>query len=130
MRKVISRPQSAIKMTAFTKKVLSLVKKVPRGKVATYGQIAALAGKEHGARGVGWILNSCTDKHKLPWQRIINSRGKISFDRSTPEFVLQRKLLLKERIKFGEDGVIPLEKYQWSKRARKLRSLGRIKMFR
>ncbi len=101
---------------------MSLIKKIPRGKVASYGQIAALAGKPHGARGVGWILNSSSEIYKLPWQRVINSKGRISFPKSTDEFRLQKKLLLKEKIKFLEDGSISLEKYGWKKKSRTKRS--------
>jgi methylated-DNA-protein-cysteine methyltransferase-like protein len=106
-------------MTPFTKKVLALVKKIPRGKVATYGQIAALAGKPHGARGVGWILNSCGGPYKLPWQRVINSKGKISFPKATREYHDQKKFLLKEKVKFLEDDSISLKVYGWNKKARK-----------
>lgn len=111
-----------IKMTPFTKKVLSLIKQIPRGRVATYGQIAALAGKPHGARGVGWILNSCTKSHGLPWQRVINSKGKISFPKSTREYRDQRALLLKEKVRFDEDGSVSLDKYGWKKKARASRA--------
>ena len=122
----ISRGSKTIKMTAFTKKVMSLIKKIPRGQVATYGQIASLAGKPHGARGVGWILNSCTKTHGLPWQRVINSKGKISFPKSTREYRDQRALLLKEKIQFSEDGSISLTKYGWKKKARVPRSGPRL----
>ena len=112
---MISRP---IRMTDFTKKVMSLAKKIPRGKVATYGQIAALAGKPHGARGVGWILNSSSEIYKLPWQRVINSKGRISFPKKTDEFRLQKKLLLKEKVTFSDDGSISLDKYRWQKKSK------------
>jgi methylated-DNA-protein-cysteine methyltransferase-like protein len=111
-----------IEMSAFTVKVLKLIKSIPRGKVATYGQIAALAGKPHGARGVGWILNSCTKSHRLPWQRVINSKGKISFPRRTEEFREQKKLLLKEKVKVSDDGSITLAVYRWRKTVRKPRT--------
>jgi methylated-DNA-protein-cysteine methyltransferase-like protein len=55
-------------MTPFSKMVIRLIKKIPRGNVASYGQIAALAGNPRGSRGVSWILHSCSRSHKLPWQ--------------------------------------------------------------
>lgn len=65
-------------MTKFTEEVLSIIKHIPRGKVMTYGQIATYAGNPRGARQVSRILHSMTDKHKLPWHRVINSKGGIS----------------------------------------------------
>lgn len=122
---------SPIKITAFSRKVMTWVKRVPKGRVATYGQIAALAGKPHGARGVGWILNSCAKSHKLPWQRVINSQGKISFPKRTDEFQQQRKLLLKEKVLVDPDGRVSLLDYGWEKKPQKARRLpGRPSMFR
>jgi methylated-DNA-protein-cysteine methyltransferase-like protein len=111
-----------IEMSPFTQKVLALIKSVPRGKVATYGQIAALAGKPHGARGVGWILNSCAKSHRLPWQRVINSKGKISFPKNSDEFKKQKALLMKEKIAVDRDGSVSLPVYLWRKTARKARA--------
>lgn len=103
----------SVKMTPFTLKVISLIKKIPRGKVATYGQIARLAGKPHSARAVGWILNSCARKYKLPWQRILNSQGKISFHPMTREFVIQKRLLENEGVIVSHSGSLNLYQYQW-----------------
>lgn len=108
-------------MNDFTKKVLSLIKSIPKGKVASYGQIAKLAGKPQGSRGVGWILNSCTECYNLPWQRVINSQGRISFNKKTAEYRKQKSLLLKEKVKFNENDSIDLEKYGWKKKAPKPR---------
>lgn len=101
-------------MTDFSSEVIRWVRKIPRGKVATYGQIANLAGKPHGARGVGWILNSCARSHKLPWQRVINSKGRISFDRHSFEFAQQKNLLERENIDVDDFGAVALEIYGWS----------------
>ena len=100
---------------------MSLVKKIPRGKVATYGQIAALAGKPHAARGVGWILNSCAKSYQLPWQRVINSKGKISFPKMTREYHEQKRQLLKEKVRFLEDDSISLDVFGWKKKAKRKR---------
>lgn len=103
-------------MTSFTDQVIHLIKQIPKGKVATYGQIAALAGKPHGSRGVAWILNSSSKAHKLPWQRVINSKGKISFPKMSKEFRTQKNLLLKEKIEFTEDDSISLKTFGWKKK--------------
>ena len=102
-------------MSTFSVKVLALVKKIPKGKVATYGQIARLAGKAHAARGVGWILNACAESHNLPWQRVINSQGKISFPPKTKEHVEQKRLLASEGIQFHDRTSLDLGIYQWKK---------------
>jgi methylated-DNA-protein-cysteine methyltransferase-like protein len=119
-----------MKMSDFTVKVISLVKQIPRGKVATYGQIARLAGKPHGARGVGWILHSCTETHGLPWQRVLNSQGKISFPVRSKLCGEQRRRLKAEGVCFLTSASIDLEKYQWKKKPRAPRaSRGAPKMF-
>lgn len=100
----------------FSKKVISLILQIPKGKVATYGQIAKLAGTPQGSRGVAWILNSCSKSHNLPWQRVLNSKGKISFPESSAEFKKQKNLLLKEGIKFTAGGGLDLKVYQWNKK--------------
>ncbi len=107
-------------MSAFSVSVLAWVKKIPKGQVATYGQIARLAGKPHGARGVGWILNACAESHELPWQRVLNSQGKISFAAKTKEHAEQKRLLSREGVKFNDRSSLDLGIYQW-KREPKLR---------
>ena len=65
-------------MTKFTEEVLDIIKMIPKGKVMTYGQIAAYAGNPRGARQVSRILHSMSSSHELPWHRVINSKGGIS----------------------------------------------------
>lgn len=99
--------------TEFSKKVLALIKAIPNGKVATYGLIAILAGKPRGARGVGWLLHTCTKSHKLPWQRVIKSTGHLSFPILSELYSRQKKLLEKEGIVILQ-GRIDLKIYLWS----------------
>ncbi len=119
----------AKQLLPFTLRVIGILRKIPKGKVATYGQIAALSGKPHGARGVGWILNACSETHKLPWQRVINSKGSISFPKKSDEYAEQQRLLKKEGVRISTEGKIDLEKYQWQKWPREGGSRG-PKMFR
>lgn len=117
-------------MTEFSRSVMSIVKKIPKGKVASYGQVARLAGKPNGARGVGWILNSTSETHNLPWQRVINSKGKISFPIKSDEHKLQKSLLKKEGVKFSLDGSIDFSIYGWSRKlTRPKRQRGKPSMF-
>jgi methylated-DNA-protein-cysteine methyltransferase related protein len=99
----------------FSEKAKTLIKKIPRGKVATYGQIAALAGNPLGARQVAWLLNSSSRKDNLPWYRVINSRGGISL-LPGHGFETQKRFLAKEGVKLGKDAVIDLDRYQWKPR--------------
>lgn len=96
----------------FTQRVIELIRLVPKGKVATYGLIARLAGNPRGSRGVGWILHSCTDKYKLPWQRIIKSDGRLSFPVDSGKFITQCTKLKAEGILIINSRV-DLKKYLW-----------------
>ncbi|MAE73194.1 MAG: DNA methyltransferase [Bdellovibrionaceae bacterium] len=114
--------RKANETTEFFKAVVACTKRIPKGKVATYGQIARLAGNERGARGVGWILHSSAKKYKLPWQRVISSQGKISFPKSTSQFATQRRLLRREGVDVDDRGRIDLLEYQWHQAATKRRT--------
>jgi len=98
-------------MHTFTEIVIAIIKSIPRGKVATYGQIAALAGSPSGARQVVRILNTCSTKYKLPWWRVLNSKGKISL--TGEDYIEQKARLLKERIKFDKNDSIDFDKFLW-----------------
>jgi methylated-DNA-protein-cysteine methyltransferase-like protein len=95
----------------FTQRVVELVRRIPRGKVATYGQIAVLAGNVYASRQVARLLHSLSDKEKLPWQRVINSRGTISLPAQAGE--RQRSLLEREGVQFGLHDRVELERYLW-----------------
>lgn len=107
----------------FFRKVVLLIKRIPSGKVATYGQIAALAGKEQGSRGVAWILHSCSTAYQLPWHRVINSQGKISFPSDTRNYRIQKKRLEQEGVEMNSSKKYNMEKYQWKKKARSSRKI-------
>jgi methylated-DNA-protein-cysteine methyltransferase-like protein len=102
--------------TPFTKAVKSVIKRIPKGKVASYGQIAAMAGNPRAARQVVRILHSSSRKDKLPWHRVINSKGTISL-KPGRGYELQKSFLKKEGIKFGLDDTIDLNQFQWSPRS-------------
>jgi methylated-DNA-protein-cysteine methyltransferase-like protein len=94
-------------------RIYEVVRQIPPGHVATYGQVAALAGMPGQARLVGYALNSLPDDHDVPWQRVINAQGRIS-ERGDPEWEdFQRILLKAEGVVSNEDGAISLVKYRW-----------------
>jgi len=88
------------------------VRQIPRGKVATYGQVASESGFPGQARLVGYALHNLPDHSDVPWQRVINARGKISFPVSSAAFRRQRRLLETEGIHL-KDNAVDLRKYGW-----------------
>ncbi|MFC1850191.1 MGMT family protein [candidate division CSSED10-310 bacterium] len=96
----------------FTKHILALIKRVPPGKVATYGQIAAYAGNPRAARQVVRILHTLSRQENLPWHRIINSKGRISLKPGLG-YEEQRFLLTQEGVEFNERDIIDLERFIW-----------------
>ena len=97
-------------MQEFTKIVLEIIKEIPRGKVMTYGQVAAWADSPRSARQVARILHGMSEAHNLPWQRVINKQGNISLTGIAG--ATQKALLEEEGIVFKK-GKIDLSIYQW-----------------
>ncbi|PJZ71107.1 cysteine methyltransferase [Leptospira perolatii] len=100
---------------SFYDKVYAVVKKIPIGKVTSYGRIAALLGTPRAARAVGYALNALekSQVQSVPWQRVINGQGLISFRGDSRRAILQRKLLEAEKVKFDSNGSVDFEKYGW-----------------
>lgn len=98
---------------SLSRRVKELIKRIPKGKVATYGQIAAYAGNPRAARQVVWILHSSSGKEKLPWHRVINSKGRISL-KPDYGYEIQRELLRKEGIEFDTNDTVDFDRYLWS----------------
>lgn len=96
------------------RRIYSVVSGIPEGRVATYGQIARLAGMPGHARLVGYALSSLPGHLPVPWHRVVNARGEIS-PRSGggPADVVQRLRLESEGVSFDEHGRIPLGRFQW-----------------
>ena len=100
----------------FGEQVIEKLKLIPRGRVATYGQIAALAGSPRAALMVGRILRLSSEVEKLPWQRVINSKGRISISNLEYPAELQAVLLQKEGViveKRAGSHYVDLAKYLW-----------------
>lgn len=104
-------------MTAFQTAVCRLVRRCPRGKVISYGGVAAIAGNPRAARAaraVGAIMRDLPDGTDVPWWRVINSRGEISHRDIGHGPAIQRKLLEREGVRFGGSGRVDWERYGWS----------------
>jgi methylated-DNA-protein-cysteine methyltransferase-like protein len=87
--------------------------------VATYGQIAWLAGLTSGARQVGYALYALTDGHNVPWHRVINAQGRVSVRSGSDYDELQRALLEAEGIVFDERNRVSLDRFRWEPRAKR-----------
>ncbi len=96
----------------YHQRCVGIIQNIPRGKVATYGQIAALAGNPRGARQVSRILHSSSEKEGLPWHRVINSKGGISLEQGRG-YELQKTMLEQEGVEFNAKDLIDLKKYRW-----------------
>lgn len=104
-------------LSPFTRAVINAIKKIPAGRVATYGQIAKLAGNPGGARGVVWILHSCSEAYRLPWHRVVNAHGVIALPADKKNHQQQRQLLKNEGVEFTETSRVDLKKHQWGRQA-------------
>ena len=106
-------------------RIYAVVRKVPKGRVATYGQIAFLAGLKGHARQVGYALNALPDGSSVPWHRVINAQGKVS-PRAEPTYVvIQQRLLEGEGVEIGVGDRISLKRFGWKPTSRGQRINGK-----
>ncbi|MBL4828639.1 MAG: MGMT family protein [Aliivibrio sp.] len=99
-------------MTEFELQIFAAIHQIPKGKVATYGDIAKLAGFANYARQVGKVLSRLPSDTKLPWFRVINARGYISLTDHC--FFRQKDKLSEDGIEVSDEGEIDLKRYRWS----------------
>ncbi len=95
-------------------KIYFVVRRIPRGRVATYGQVAHLAGLPGRARQVGYAMYALPRGTRVPWQRVINAAGRISRRRVPGAELSQRMLLEREGVHFGPGGRISLARFGWA----------------
>ena len=94
--------------------IYAAVRRIPMGHVATYGQIAQLAGIPGHARQVGYALHALSEEHDVPWHRVINAFGRVSKRSDTEHDDLQRVLLEAEGIEFDVTDRVLFEKFRWN----------------
>ncbi len=99
-------------MPNFYDAVYKLVRDIPRGRVMSYGQIATILGVPRAARAVGYAMRGCTDP-RVPWHRVINSKGEISGKGGGERPLLQRGLLEGEGVAFDANDACDLKRYRW-----------------
>ncbi|MDR0854721.1 MAG: MGMT family protein [Clostridiales Family XIII bacterium] len=93
--------------------IYDVVRQIPEGRVATYGQIARLAGNPRWSRVVGYALHVNPDPEHIPCHRVVNRLGEVSSAFAFGGPNMQVVYLEDEGVIFGEDGRVPLDEYQW-----------------
>ena len=97
---------------SYRERVYEIVRRIPRGRVMTYGQIAYSLGKGYTPRTVGFVMHGA-DESNTPWQRVINSQGRCSTGRIVLPSDMQQRLLEREGVKFDASGRCDLENFLW-----------------
>ena len=92
-------------------RIYQAVRRIPRGRVSTYGDVAERAGLEGRARQVGYALHALPSGTGIPWHRVVNAKGEISLRSGSDSHELQRMLLEAEGVKFDKRGRIDLRRY-------------------
>ncbi len=104
--------------------IVHVVRQIPKGRVATYGEVAREAGFPGNARLVGYALHALPEGSRVPWQRVINARGEISFPRGSRSYRRQYGILRKEGIRFVR-GRIDLNEFGWFAETQKVSAYGK-----
>lgn len=104
-------------MASLYERIYRVVCRIPRGKVATYGQVAWLARLPNQARLVGYTLHALS-RDDVPWQRVLNGRGEVSPRGVDGPDELQRELLEDEGVEFDRRGRVDLSRFAWKRRSR------------
>ena len=100
------------------RRIHQVVQRIPRGRVATYGQVATLAGLPRQPRLVGYVLHALPPDTRLPWHRVVNAKGEVSLRRDGQGGdQIQTQLLMREGVRFSA-GRLSLERYRWQPRPR------------
>lgn len=102
--------QSRQSHQSFTARVIEAIRSIPAGRVATYGQIAGMAGNRRAARQVARILHACSHTQGLPWHRVVNREGRIALG-ALNGYEDQKRLLENEGVEFDGTDRIDLERY-------------------
>ena len=100
-------------MNPFYHRIYRVIRHIPKGRVATYGVVARLAGRPGAARTVGWALSALGEDSDVPWWRVLNVSGRISLAAQHHSAVVQRALLLREGVKFAPGGTVNLAVFGW-----------------
>ena len=95
-----------------TRRIVSTIADIPPGRVASYGQIAEIAGVPRGARQVGYVLRTLPEAKDLPWHRVITASGKIAFAKGSVQFREQSQRLARENVRV-RNGKVDMKVFRW-----------------
>ena len=114
--------RNVLKPASRYERIYAIIRRIPAGRVATYGQIAELAGFPGHARQVGYALYALPEQSPVPWHRVVNAQGRLSLGRVIPEGDVEQRIRLEiEGVQFDADGRIALGRYQWRPRRARLK---------
>jgi methylated-DNA-protein-cysteine methyltransferase-like protein len=102
-------------------RIYAVVRRIPEGRVATYGQVASLAGLAGHARQVGYALHALPAETAIPWHRVVNASGGISLRAMPGGELVQRGLLEREGVRLDPRGRVPLARVRWVPRRKTIR---------
>lgn len=101
-------------METFREKVIEFIRKIPKGMVVSYGQVAVACGSPRAARQVGFVLRTIEDYVGIPWWRVVNAKGEISIKNNWQASKdLQRNLLVQEGVAVNENFVLDIKKFRY-----------------
>jgi methylated-DNA-protein-cysteine methyltransferase-like protein len=116
-RSATKKKRSVVKPDSNYQRIYAVVRRVPRGKVATYGQIAEIAGLGGHARQVGYAMAAVPASSAVPWHRVINAAGRVSMrSAGAGSTIVQQQLLEREGVEFDDGGRVSLVRFRWKLR--------------
>jgi methylated-DNA-protein-cysteine methyltransferase-like protein len=118
-------PERDVDTLPFHQAVWAMVRRIPHGRTASYGAVAAWLGAPRAARGVGYALAALTDENDVPWWRVLNRRGEVSIRGKPGLPALQRALLEAEGVVFDHHGRVDFSRFGWQGPGSIRRSAGR-----
>lgn len=99
-----------VRLTEITSRIIKAIRAIPKGKVSCYRDVALAAGLPNGARQAAWVLHSMSQKHGLPWHRIVRANGFIAME-NYAERELQMEMLRAEGVEVSKTGWVDLRRY-------------------
>ena len=124
VRKRVGREAPAPKKESAYPRIYAVVTRIPRGRVATYGQVAAEAGMTHAPRVAGYALHALPSGSPIPWHRVVAAGGRLSLGKLDPASAMTQRLRLEnEGVRFDGRGCVDMDRHTWKPRARRLRTL-------
>ena len=101
--------------SASYRRIYAVVRRIPRGKVATYGQVADVAGLHGAARLVGYALHASKEHHGLPWHRVLAAGGRLTLAKLDPSGAMTQRIRLEhEGVRFTGRGTVDMAAHQWA----------------